>query len=376
MHPVAPRQLMFDQLTPPALRDRSTAYVRRARLLGVSLAFGPGMGIIMCALLVLINRHNAAHVWPIVIADLFFWALLAFYWFRGHFSATAHATMLIFNGLIVYFAWLWGVGAPMTVWAVASTVFCMYLLETKRSIIHVGLLLLGLAIISFGELSGYSVPENLDAGTEAAMALASALLALVFTIMVTAEVRFLYERAEQLLDQEARTDVLTGLSNRRHFFDIAKREERVAGKEGWGMAVLLIDMDRFKQINDTWGHAAGDKALKAVADILKRTVPRFIGTPARVAGDEFVVLLSHSEIAECTDLANRIREAVSLTRVYGRSGQTINLSVSIGVAEYLPVQGETIDEGLARADRLLYKAKDQGRNTVIEDDRLRIVGAA
>ena len=142
------------------------------------------------------------------------------------------------------------------------------------------------------------------------------------------------------------------------------------------MAVLLIDMDRFKQINDTWGHAAGDKALKAVADILKRTVPRFIGTPARVAGDEFVVLLSHSEIAECTDLANRIREAVSLTRVYGRSGQTINLSVSIGVAEYLPVQGETIDEGLARADRLLYKAKDQGRNTVIEDDRLRIVGAA
>lgn len=375
MRPVAKRNTLLDQLIPPALRSNPLAQTRRARLLGVTLAFGPGMGITMCILLILIDLSNAQHVWPLIVADLFFWALLGLYWFRAQFLITAHLTMLVLNTLIIYFAFLWGVGSPTTVWMIASTIFAMYLLDTKRATVHVTYLFAGFGIAAFGEFFGLFSPAILRAETEALMSLASALVAIFFTMMVTAEVRFLYARTEKLLDGEARTDVLTGIANRRHFFDVAEKEAAAAAKDSASIAVLLIDMDHFKNINDTWGHAAGDKALKAVADVLNRTVPKFIGMGARVAGDEFAAIISRSELKQTAELAENIRHKISQCRVYSDRGQLIKLSVSIGVTEFFPVQGETIDDGLARADRLLYKAKDSGRNTVIKDDRLRVVAA-
>lgn len=376
MHSIAPRQSIFEKLTPPVLRHSSAVEARRARLLGIVLAVCPILGFVMCALVALIDRVTGHLVWPIVIAVTLLWMLFPVYWLRGNYQATVHMTLLLFNGLILYFAFIWSVSAPTTVWALASASLSTYLLKTHQAATHIAVLLLGFALLVTAELHGVVTPVTLDPSTQAAMSLASLIVAAMFTMLITEEIRFLYERTEQILEDEARTDVLTGLPNRRQFFDIAQREEAAAKRGGWGMAVLLIDMDRFKNINDTWGHATGDKALKAVADILGRMVPKFIGTPARIAGDEFAALISRSDLSECTQLANRLREAVESARVYSSGGQLIQVSVSIGVAEFLPVQDENIDDGLARADKLLYKAKDTGRNTVVEDERLRLVGAA
>ncbi|MGB9107126.1 MAG: GGDEF domain-containing protein, partial [Telluria sp.] len=155
----------------------------------------------------------------------------------------------------------------------------------------------------------------------------------------------------------ANHDHLTGARSRRAFFELAVREQARALRRRSPLSLLLFDVDHFKRINDTHGHATGDRVL---VDIVERTgaVIRSIDTVARVGGEEFAVLLPDTGADTALLVAERLRHG--LDRALDQAGYT----VSIGAATL--AAGETIDAMLSRADAALYAAKAGGRNAVVD----------
>lgn len=167
------------------------------------------------------------------------------------------------------------------------------------------------------------------------------------------------KRAEEELLHRTLHDVLTELPNRRM---LCQRIDRALGssRRGTGAAVMLLDVDHFKSINDTCGHAAGDELLKLVANRLRASV-REMDTVARLGGDEFAVLLADtSQPDEASIVAKRILASMQEPTII--DGRAIKAGLSIGIA-IAPHDGATQDDILKAADRALYKAKQAGRNT-------------
>ena len=170
-------------------------------------------------------------------------------------------------------------------------------------------------------------------------------------------VRLLSERIQGLiraLDAAARTDRLTGLPNRRAFEEQFARDDARSRRGGRPLALLLADVDRFKEINDSWGHAAGDAALVAVAAVL-RDVLRTCDTPARIGGDEFAVLLPESDAEGAEVVVARLAEAVTARG----AADALRLSLSFGVAVQHP-DGGSLEDLMRTADMALYAAKRSG----------------
>lgn len=180
-------------------------------------------------------------------------------------------------------------------------------------------------------------------------------LALAYQIRVEQEERL---RAEQL----AQLDPLTGLNNRRAFYDKTVSPWNTAIRNNRNPSVMLLDIDLFKNINDTYGHAHGDEVLVALADKLKNSV-RQGDVLARWGGEEFIVFLPETSPAEAHALAERLRSEISALRIPRADGQT-SVTASFGVAQK-EAQHATLDALIAAADELLYQAKQQGRNRVI-----------
>lgn len=171
------------------------------------------------------------------------------------------------------------------------------------------------------------------------------------------------ERWRQIADlrRMATTDLLTGLLNRAAFIDRATEELRRARRFERPPAMLMIDLDRFKRINDDYGHAVGDEALRVFARVL-REVMREIDILGRFGGEEFVALLPETALDGALHAAERLRSAVeSVTVRYDDTAQ-FSFTTSIGVA--IPRPEEALDRLIARADSALYVAKNNGRNRV------------
>ena len=159
---------------------------------------------------------------------------------------------------------------------------------------------------------------------------------------------------------EARTDALTGLKNRRSFDEELHRQFAQRQRQGTVFSLLLIDLDHFKQVNDTHGHPAGDSVLQTVSQLLTKTL-REMDLVYRYGGDEFAVICPGSRLREAATAAERIRQAVETTPVQFND-EVLSLKLSVGVAE---VGGLEIADGLLqRADEALYAAKHAGRNRV------------
>ncbi|MFM1991978.1 MAG: hypothetical protein RJA99_4935 [Pseudomonadota bacterium] len=160
------------------------------------------------------------------------------------------------------------------------------------------------------------------------------------------------------------TDFLTGLPNRRAFMQEAERELSQARRLHGDSALIVLDVDSFKQFNDTHGHAAGDCALMAVAEVVRAEL-RAGDLAARLGGEEFVVLLSHCLAAEAMTLAERLRAAIAAAPVMlpGKS-TTVQVTASPGLAAATGGRGELADL-LHRADQAMYTAKSNGRNRVV-----------
>lgn len=184
--------------------------------------------------------------------------------------------------------------------------------------------------------------------------------------------RYLSETLLKVLHQavsewHARHDPLTDLSNRRTFDNELGAALRTANAQGGQCALLMVDIDRFKGVNDKYGHLVGDEVLRGVSRVLKETVSRLSsrtsGLAARFGGEEFAVLLPGISAGDAAWVAETIRSSVESLPIHSQQGP-ISVTVSIGLA-LVPDHARTAEELIAVADSALYQAKDSGRNRVI-----------
>jgi diguanylate cyclase (GGDEF)-like protein len=173
------------------------------------------------------------------------------------------------------------------------------------------------------------------------------------------------QKQRKAAEQEATTDVLTGIANRRHFLRTVDHEIASARRLAQECAVLLIDLDRFKPINDSYGHAAGDAVLVAVAQRLEHAmpVPHLV---ARLGGDEFAVLLGPAADLRIEHCAEQIAERIRRPIIY--SGRELGIDASVGIA-MSPADGHSAASLIAAADVRMYQRKRGGR-------RLEVAAAA
>lgn len=170
-------------------------------------------------------------------------------------------------------------------------------------------------------------------------------------------------------------DPLTGLSNRRYFQSMLMREIEAVTRSGEPSLLLMLDIDHFKKVNDTYGHPAGDAVLQAVAKTLTKCV-RPMDTVARFGGEEFVIILPSCQGHYGQQVAERIRESVSALSILVTGGIHISVTISIGGAYAPRWVRSTADLWLERSDIELYRAKSEGRNRAcIEPQPLLYVSA-
>jgi diguanylate cyclase (GGDEF)-like protein len=168
--------------------------------------------------------------------------------------------------------------------------------------------------------------------------------------------RIAIQQQSEQLEMLARTDELTGLSNRRDLEISAKRVLLDADRGAVPVSLVMLDIDRFKAVNDTHGHDIGDQVIRALADVLKSTC-RENDIVARLGGDEFVCVLNNTDTSEATALCNRIHEAVAGIRV-----NACQITVSIGLAIKPHNRQVALPDMLSLADQCLYIVKENGRN--------------
>ena len=168
-------------------------------------------------------------------------------------------------------------------------------------------------------------------------------------------------RLHRIVARQALVDTLTGLSNRRHGQDALSLEISRAARFSDALAVVIVDVDSFKSINDTHGHPFGDRVLRYVAELLRTTL-RDIDLPSRWGGDEFVLLLPGTDVNGALALAERLRAALAERVLLAPDGSAVNVTASFGVAVYPNARSEA--DLLAAADEALYAAKRAGKNRV------------
>lgn len=170
------------------------------------------------------------------------------------------------------------------------------------------------------------------------------------------------ERSQQALTELATVDGLTGVFNRREFNRRLTIEIERSRREGYPISLLMVDIDHFKKLNDTYGHQSGDDALRHVSGLIKAEV-RPGDLPARYGGEEFAVILPYADSNDAFVVAERLRNLIATEDIAIQGGQRVNVTASLGCATF-PVDAQTEDALMTMADAALYKAKKNGRNRV------------
>ena len=170
-------------------------------------------------------------------------------------------------------------------------------------------------------------------------------------------------KLQSQLQEQAERDPLTGLHNRRFLDDALERELAGCTQSGVPLTLVLIDIDRFKRINDTYGHPAGDEMIRRLADLLRERVRDDGLIACRYGGEEFLMMLPGTPVAEALDMAEELRATFESLEVVS-AGQTMRTTLSIGVAG-CPEHGTKAQSLVLRADQALYEAKLRGRNRVV-----------
>ena len=174
------------------------------------------------------------------------------------------------------------------------------------------------------------------------------------------------KRLDQKLQLQATTDGLTGIFNREHFWTRANEELQRIQRYGGLCSLLMIDVDHFKQVNDNYGHAVGDAALRGIAQLCRAAI-RDTDLLGRFGGEEFAILLLEQGAVEAVVVAERLRQSIYEHHFVNDGGTRIPLRVSVGVAQHQAAT-ESLTEMMLRADNALYRAKREGRNKVVEAD--------
>ncbi len=174
------------------------------------------------------------------------------------------------------------------------------------------------------------------------------------------------EAANTQLAHLSRTDKLTGLANRRHLDLVLETEFARLRRSGAPLSLIMIDIDYFKQFNDTYGHVTGDECLRTVGHLLARMANRTPDLAARFGGEEFLIVLPETDAAGALTLAERLRQSIAdLAIAHTSSPVARHITVSIGVLTVHPAAIEGVHSAVSQVDRHLYAAKQQGRNRVV-----------
>lgn len=276
--------------------------------------------------------------------------------------------IIIVIGLIVFDNWFDDVHPVYMLWGLLVLLLISTILEEKK------VLLGGLLLLSY-ELF-YTVKLSIDSG-DLTMLTSQYLMFLGFTgitvaIVVlkvktaTKQARLSREKEDLLQSlswyrEKSMTDALTGLPNRRYLMHSLMQDIALAERGSYMFTVCYTDLDRFKQLNDSFGHLVGDEFLQNFAKIMKSTI-RGGDYIARVGGDEFVLILVDANLTISQEIAERIRTGVLSLPVSNKS-PSFRITTSIGITQYH--EKERAEEIVARADQALYKAKQKGRNQTV-----------
>jgi diguanylate cyclase (GGDEF)-like protein len=291
--------------------------------------------------------------------------------FYAQFSAAS--LIVVWAGVAVFmgqYRWSLPVTHLVAFIILAILLFTAIRLLRKEPLAKVYVLVFSVTIfalmVRIGVIEGF-VPINF--WTDNSMSLAFTMQVLLFLLVMfmqnyqEREQRLKLEAANAQLFTSASTDYLTGLLNRRYFFELAHTELERARRYARPLACLMLDIDLFKAINDRYGHAVGDKALVAFAETLKRELRRE-DLVARLGGEEFVVLLPEQSLSEALTTAARLKAQITQTEVeLSGSDSPLTMTVSMGVSALLPADA-TLDALMMRADNALYSAKAGGRNRI------------
>ncbi|HUA53450.1 MAG TPA: GGDEF domain-containing protein [Candidatus Sulfotelmatobacter sp.] len=185
----------------------------------------------------------------------------------------------------------------------------------------------------------------------------------VIATVVLYSVSFLLYRnsqSETVLKRLATTDPLTGALNRRHYMELMGREQRRAERYAAVYSILMVDIDHFKRVNDTYGHQVGDQAIQAMSQACVKAL-RPTDLLARYGGEEFIITLTHTDQQGAAKVAERLRESVQQIELQTEQG-VLKFTISVGVSTYF--KRSLLDEIINRADQALYQAKTSGRNRV------------
>ena len=174
------------------------------------------------------------------------------------------------------------------------------------------------------------------------------------------QLAYALQQAKKYAEDMASTDALTGLNNRRAFFDKASLLFAYCKRNNQPISAVMLDIDHFKAINDNYGHAAGDIALRNLANLIK-THLRDSDIPCRFGGEEFVVLLPNTSATEGVEMANLLKKRMMESTIALTDSNVQSLTASFGVSDH----GETVEDLLNNADKAMYVAKNGGRNHVM-----------
>lgn len=292
---------------------------------------GDGAGAILVTPLVLLWRENPRLNWAreqIIELVLLFLGLFFTVWivFGGHFHSEVK------NYPLEYLC------IPFLVWA--SFRF------GRRKAATAACVLAGIAI--WGTLQGFGPFSRETLNTSLLLVQSFVGIVAVTNLALAAEISE-RKRANERVQQLVATDPLTGLANYRRLLDVVELEIKRYGRHKKSFAILLLDLDGLKKINDTHGHMVGSRALCRLADVL-RAHCRQVDTPVRFGGDEFAVVLPETASAQAQQIASRISERIA------SDGESPPISVAVGTAVF-PDDGESTEKLLSAADRALYAMK-------------------
>ena len=317
---------------------------------------------------------NALAIGPAEVLALIAFDLATFFaaacvgtylWRTGDVRGSALATSTISFVALLALVGLTAGGDYFILWAMLYPPLAFMLHGTRGGALAAGAFLLALYGLAFlGR-------HRWDGGQRSLVALSNLVgsgLALTAMVAVYEAARRHVQRSlaatQEQLRQASIRDGLTGAYNRRHFDQVLPTEMARAGRESRRLALLLLDVDHFKDFNDRHGHPAGDRALIAIAQTLERLFRRAEDLVFRVGGEEFAVLFRVARDDEASYAAESVRGAVAALPMEAGS----NMTVSVGLALVAPQRGAVPDEVYARADRALYRAKRAGRNRVVRAD--------
>jgi diguanylate cyclase (GGDEF)-like protein len=220
---------------------------------------------------------------------------------------------------------------------------------------------LALPLITHGSVIGaLSVQtRRLNAFEPAAITIFQTMAAQLSNAIANAK---LYQEVEQL----AILDSLVGIYNRRHWFELTAREFYRAVRYQKPLSLILLDIDHFKQVNDTYGHPLGDEVLRSLSRICEKNI-RTADLVGRYGGEEFLVVLPETDEVEAVQIAERLRLATEEMRVASKN-EDVQVTISLGVATLVAEIDTNLEQLVKRADEALYQAKNSGRNRVVLSD--------